>query len=474
MDTSKAALISSAIYCGLGQVYKGRILKGINFIIIYTCLIVSFFFCPTSPLLHLLNLLIIMLMWLMGMVDAYMGDQDFIGSGRWLGWQKLPSVLSVIVIFDAVIVLVLSWTSTIPPVIKRPKSNSRQSAISPENRYAKNAGGAEASDQGRIAINACSLKPATAKPGAALAVEYTISVPEATKLGLGFSIQKTGTDVWIDDPANDMVVSVTPGNSSYFREFVLPTTLDSGKYNALWGLWASDFSAAYDSKRSGDALTVVIPSRDPDGNAGTYPDKRHIAISAYSLEPDAAKPGTTLTVRYTIHAPRSITVRLGCSIQKAGSAEWISDPDNDRMVIVSSGSDEYSREFSLPSILNSGEYNVALALWNQDLTVAYDHKLFSNDLTITTPPSDKDRSDVTRFFSVRVAAFKNRKNAEELCSKLLSKQYPARIEQSATGKWYFVLIGEFVSKQDAISFAKRSQSREGMTCVTLVTQHYKE
>jgi len=38
------ALILSLVYCGFGQIYKGEVLKGVNFVIIYTALILSIIF----------------------------------------------------------------------------------------------------------------------------------------------------------------------------------------------------------------------------------------------------------------------------------------------------------------------------------------------------------------------------------------------------------------------------------------------
>jgi len=68
---NKVALILSFIYCGFGQLYKREIMKGIDFIVIYTFLIVFFFFFPTSPLLHFIVLFAIILLWLLGMVEVY-------------------------------------------------------------------------------------------------------------------------------------------------------------------------------------------------------------------------------------------------------------------------------------------------------------------------------------------------------------------------------------------------------------------
>jgi len=66
----KLALILSFIYCGLGQIYKGQTLKGIDFAIIYTMSMVAYFSSP-SPWLQRIGLSILPAIWLIGMIDAY-------------------------------------------------------------------------------------------------------------------------------------------------------------------------------------------------------------------------------------------------------------------------------------------------------------------------------------------------------------------------------------------------------------------
>jgi WD40 repeat protein len=114
------------------------------------------------------------------------------------------------------------------------------------------------------------------------------------------------------------------------------------------------------------------------------------SIIAYSLKPITANPGSTLTINYTINNPASevISVGLGCSIQKADTTTWISDPSNDKVVNVSPGSGNYSRVFVLPPNLNPGEYKVAWGLWNSDFTIAYDYKESPDALTVVAKPED--------------------------------------------------------------------------------------
>ncbi len=70
MKNRKLALILSFVYCGLGQIYKGQTLKGIDLAIIYTMSIVAYFSSP-SPWLQRIGLSVLPAMWLVGMIDAY-------------------------------------------------------------------------------------------------------------------------------------------------------------------------------------------------------------------------------------------------------------------------------------------------------------------------------------------------------------------------------------------------------------------
>jgi len=105
----KLALALSLLYCGLGQIYKGEVLKGINFIVVYTLLIVSSI-THFSPPLYFIVLPILLMMWLVGMVDAYIDDEMLMGINRSFMWQKLMSALPVLVICAAIVTLLVLWS----------------------------------------------------------------------------------------------------------------------------------------------------------------------------------------------------------------------------------------------------------------------------------------------------------------------------------------------------------------------------
>ena len=110
MRSCRAALILSFICPGLGQIYRREILKGISFIMICALLVVSLFFLlPPPPFLYFSGLSILLLMWLVGMVDAYIDDEFLMGRERWLIWQKLLSILPVALISAAVVALIMLW-----------------------------------------------------------------------------------------------------------------------------------------------------------------------------------------------------------------------------------------------------------------------------------------------------------------------------------------------------------------------------
>ncbi len=96
MNRRMVSSILSLTYCGLGQLYNRQIAKGIDFIIVYTILIASFF--SPVPLLRLIGLSILPFMWVAGMVDAYLGADIVFHKKEWfLG--ILPGIFLSILVF---------------------------------------------------------------------------------------------------------------------------------------------------------------------------------------------------------------------------------------------------------------------------------------------------------------------------------------------------------------------------------------
>ncbi len=129
--SKRKALILSLIYCGLGQIYKGDKTKGIIFIALYTLIIVLFiFFSSFSLLIRLFVLSILVLMWLMGMIDAYIeentDDEALPGGKRVTIWHKLLNAMEIIVIAGVVITIVMA---TFPGFEGKPAAQAKRPEI---------------------------------------------------------------------------------------------------------------------------------------------------------------------------------------------------------------------------------------------------------------------------------------------------------------------------------------------------------
>ena len=92
------------------------------------------------------------------------------------------------------------------------------------------------------------------------------------------------------------------------------------------------------------------------------------------VEPNEVPAGSSFTAHYQVcnPFPFDVEVWLGCSIK---SPEWeiINDPDNDIPVTIPAKTCAWvEREFNVPSDAIPGNYDVALAIWD-DLTVEDKH-----------------------------------------------------------------------------------------------------
>lgn len=129
--SKRKALILSLIYCGLGQIYKGDKTKGIIFIALYSLIIVLFvFFSSFSLLIRLFVLSILILMWLMGMIDAYIeedtDDEAVLDKKRVTIWHRLLNAMEVIVICGVVITIVMA---TFPGFEGKPAAQAKKPEI---------------------------------------------------------------------------------------------------------------------------------------------------------------------------------------------------------------------------------------------------------------------------------------------------------------------------------------------------------
>ena len=112
MSNRKAASVLSFICPGLGQLYRHEVLKGMSFIMICALLILSLFFLsPPLPLLYYLGISILLLIWLVNIVDAYVDDAFLMERAKRLTWQRTLALLPVGVIFAAMIILIALWAN---------------------------------------------------------------------------------------------------------------------------------------------------------------------------------------------------------------------------------------------------------------------------------------------------------------------------------------------------------------------------
>jgi len=104
------ASVLSFICPGLGQLYRREVLKGMSFIMICALLILSLFFLsPPLSLLYYSGISILLLIWLVNIIDAYVDDAFLMERERRLTWQRTLALLPVGVIFAAMVILILLW-----------------------------------------------------------------------------------------------------------------------------------------------------------------------------------------------------------------------------------------------------------------------------------------------------------------------------------------------------------------------------
>jgi hypothetical protein len=89
-----------------------------------------------------------------------------------------------------------------------------------------------------LTITAQSIYSSPASPGDELTFVYRIKNPSdraVSNIRLGARIRANSPQGhWIDDPANDRVISVDPGEKGYSRKFRIPSDVSGGYYDAGW------------------------------------------------------------------------------------------------------------------------------------------------------------------------------------------------------------------------------------------------
>ncbi|MFC1650531.1 T9SS type A sorting domain-containing protein [Candidatus Latescibacterota bacterium] len=219
----------------------------------------------------------------------------------------------------------------------------------------------------------CSVSPSTEKPGDRLTVTYRVFNPNSSPVTVGFgcSIAPTGTESWQNDNDDDVVESVSSGNSTHTRYFDIDSGASSGIYTVWYTIKEESMSGADFDELKRDDLTVLQPLQLVDAEC--------------SVSPSAAKSGYRLTVTYRVNNPNSssVTVGFGCSIAPTGTESWQDDNNDDVVKSVSSGYSTHTRYFDISSDASSGIYTVWYAIKEGSMTGANFDELKRDDLTVT-------------------------------------------------------------------------------------------
>ncbi len=144
-----------------------------------------------------------------------------------------------------------------------------------------------------------SISPTSVSAKGKLTFIFSIKNPNSDSIKnvrLGAQIRTNSPQgPWIDDPANDKVVTLSKGTKNYDREFTVPQSASSGYYDARWvilddktGTWidSETMTRIFEVKTQSqppvldtisdksvsekEKLTFRISAKDPDGDKVTY------------------------------------------------------------------------------------------------------------------------------------------------------------------------------------------------------------
>jgi len=95
------------------------------------------------------------------------------------------------------------------------------------------------------------ITPTSIAAGGTITAYYSVTNPTSSpiQVGLGMSIQPSGSGNPVSDPSNDVVVTVYPGTNTYSRSFNVPSYAAPGSYDWVLAIWsgAPGSSNQYDS-----------------------------------------------------------------------------------------------------------------------------------------------------------------------------------------------------------------------------------
>lgn len=107
------------------------------------------------------------------------------------------------------------------------------------------------------------IEPRSAKVGDTITFAYTISNANLTPWSVGLQASiRLPSGSFLDDPTNDIIVSVSPGISTIRRTYNIPAIATPGNYEVCWSIWsdAPGSSTRYEQASRPEYLTIELPT----------------------------------------------------------------------------------------------------------------------------------------------------------------------------------------------------------------------
>lgn len=232
-----------------------------------------------------------------------------------------------------------------------------------------------------ISNSSISTSPVTA--GSSFTMNYKINNPNSYSInvGLGGGIALTGTSNWINDTTtNDYNRTLSSGQNTVTRTFVIPASTAPGNYDVAFGVWPGTpgNGSSYSSGTRSNILSVKIQN-----------PSLSILYADTKIDPTTIGENGSVTAYYTVNNPNpySVNVGLGATLKRVGTALEIYDTPNDKIISIPSGWSVQSRTFKLSSLVLAGSYEYNLVIWSgaPGTTTQYASTGYRTGLVVTAP-----------------------------------------------------------------------------------------
>ncbi|AKB36019.1 hypothetical protein MSSAC_1429 [Methanosarcina siciliae C2J] len=159
--------------------------------------------------------------------------------------------------------------------------------------------------QRQAVITAQSISPTVVSPGGETTFVFNINNPNTESIEnvrLGAQIRTNDPEgEWIDDPANDTIVTLLLGTNDYSRTFTVPQSAGSGFYDARWVILDDTTGTWIDSKtmtrifevQSEYSVDIISPTQSSPVSAGNYESPSHIGVTVEVKSGDTPIPDLT-------------------------------------------------------------------------------------------------------------------------------------------------------------------------------------